>query len=153
MIAHALFNSEPLDADKMYDEYAEAAEKIAPVRLRHGRPAQPGAREGESVMFEGAQGTMLDIDHGTYPVCDLVERNVRRRGHRHRRCAQRPSTWSSASPRRTARAWAKVRSPAKSHDDDRRQPAQARQRIRRGHRTSAALRLARSAASALRWHD
>ena len=30
MIAHALFNSDPLDADKMYKEYAEAAEKIAP---------------------------------------------------------------------------------------------------------------------------
>src|SRR5213079_3641717 len=30
MIAHALFNSEPLDADKMYDEYAGAAQKIAP---------------------------------------------------------------------------------------------------------------------------
>ena len=30
MIAHALFNSEPLDADKMYAEYAQAAEKIAP---------------------------------------------------------------------------------------------------------------------------
>src|ERR1700677_1639319 len=30
MIAHALFNTEPLDADKMYTEYAQAAEKIAP---------------------------------------------------------------------------------------------------------------------------
>ena len=30
MIAHALFNSEPLDPDKMYHEYAEASAKIAP---------------------------------------------------------------------------------------------------------------------------
>src|SRR5213079_2403888 len=30
MIAHALFNTEPLDADRMYTEYAQAAEKIAP---------------------------------------------------------------------------------------------------------------------------
>src|SRR6201997_5692845 len=30
MIAHALFNSEPLDADKMFEEYAQAAEKVAP---------------------------------------------------------------------------------------------------------------------------
>src|SRR3954467_10412055 len=30
MIAHALFNSEPLDADKMYEEYAEASRKLAP---------------------------------------------------------------------------------------------------------------------------
>ena len=36
MIAHALFNSEPLDADKMYDEYAEAARQDRAVCLRHG---------------------------------------------------------------------------------------------------------------------
>jgi len=47
MIAHALFNSEPLDPDKMYQEYAEASAKIAP--------------------FVCDTATMLDIDHGTYP--------------------------------------------------------------------------------------
>ncbi len=67
MIAHALFNSEPLDADSMYAEYSQAAEQVAPfvtdtaVLLNHALAA------GESVMFEGAQATMLDIDHGTYP--------------------------------------------------------------------------------------
>ncbi len=30
MIVHALFNTEPLDADQMYDEYAAIADKIAP---------------------------------------------------------------------------------------------------------------------------
>ena len=43
MIAHALFNSEPLDPDKMYQEYAEASAKVAPVRVRHGRAAESGA--------------------------------------------------------------------------------------------------------------
>src|SRR5438270_4453359 len=67
MIVHALFNSEPVDADKMYSEYAQAAEKVAPfvcdtaVLLNHALSA------GDSILFEGAQGTMLDIDHGTYP--------------------------------------------------------------------------------------
>jgi adenylosuccinate synthase len=67
MIAHALFNSEPLDADGMYREYAAAAQKIAPFVTDTAMLLNQALKEGESVMFEGAQGTMLDIDHGTYP--------------------------------------------------------------------------------------
>src|ERR1700758_4319003 len=67
MIAHALFNSEPLDADKMYEEYAEASRKLAPFVCDTGVLLNRAIAEGHSVMFEGAQGTMLDIDHGTYP--------------------------------------------------------------------------------------
>ena len=67
MIAHALFNSEPLDADKMYTEYAQAAEKIAPFVCDTAVLLNQALNQGESILFEGAQGTMLDIDHGTYP--------------------------------------------------------------------------------------
>ncbi len=67
MIAHALFNSEPLDPDKMYQEYADAAAKIAPFVCDTAALLNRAIDDGESVMFEGAQGTMLDIDHGTYP--------------------------------------------------------------------------------------
>jgi len=67
MIAHALFNSEPLDADGMYREYAAAAQKIAPFVTDTALLVNQAIADGESVMFEGAQGTMLDIDHGTYP--------------------------------------------------------------------------------------
>ena len=67
MIAHALFNSEPLDPDKMYHEYAEASGKIAPFVADTALMLNNAIDRGESVMFEGAQGTMLDIDHGTYP--------------------------------------------------------------------------------------
>jgi adenylosuccinate synthase len=67
MIAHALFNSEPVDADKMYIEYAAAAEKIAPFVCDTAVLLNQALRQGESILFEGAQGTMLDIDHGTYP--------------------------------------------------------------------------------------
>jgi adenylosuccinate synthase len=67
MIAHALFNSEPLDADKMYAEYASAAEKIAPFVRDTALFLNQSLKEGKSILFEGAQGTMLDIDHGTYP--------------------------------------------------------------------------------------
>ncbi|MBZ5657104.1 MAG: adenylosuccinate synthase [Acidobacteriia bacterium] len=67
MIAHALFNSDPLDADKMFKEYAEAAEKIAPFVRDTALLLNQALAAGKSVVFEGAQGTMLDIDHGTYP--------------------------------------------------------------------------------------
>jgi adenylosuccinate synthase len=67
MIAHALFNTEPLDADKMYAEYAKAAEKVAPFVADTAVLLNQALRNGESILFEGAQGTMLDIDHGTYP--------------------------------------------------------------------------------------
>ena len=66
-IAHALFNSEPLDADKMYRDYVEIAERVAPFVTDTAQLLNKAIAEGESVMFEGAQGTMLDIDHGTYP--------------------------------------------------------------------------------------
>src|SRR5437879_6525657 len=67
MIAHALFNSEPLDADKMFEEYSEVAEQVRPFVMDTAALLNKSLNAGESIMFEGAQGTMLDIDHGTYP--------------------------------------------------------------------------------------
>jgi adenylosuccinate synthase len=66
-IAHALFGTDPLDPAKMYDDYAAAAERIRPLVADTGRLLHGILSQGGSVMFEGAQGTMLDIDHGTYP--------------------------------------------------------------------------------------
>jgi adenylosuccinate synthase len=66
-IVHALFNAEPLDPDKMYTEYAEIADRVAPFVTDTCQLLNQAIAHGEPVMFEGAQGTMLDIDHGTYP--------------------------------------------------------------------------------------
>jgi adenylosuccinate synthase len=67
MIAHALFNTEPLDADAMFEEYAQVAEQVSPFVCDTAVLLNKAISGGESVLFEGAQGTMLDIDHGTYP--------------------------------------------------------------------------------------
>jgi adenylosuccinate synthase len=67
MIAHALFNSDPLDSDKMFEEYSEAAEQIEPFVRDTALLLNQALAAGKSIVFEGAQGTMLDIDHGTYP--------------------------------------------------------------------------------------
>ncbi len=66
-IAHALFNSDPLDPDKMYAEYCAIADRVAPFVADTALLLNQAIDRGEPVMFEGAQGTMLDIDHGTYP--------------------------------------------------------------------------------------
>jgi adenylosuccinate synthase len=66
-IAHALFGTDPLEPEKMYEEYAAAAEEVRPFVTDTGRLLHEILASGGSVMFEGAQGTMLDIDHGTYP--------------------------------------------------------------------------------------
>jgi adenylosuccinate synthase len=66
-IAHALFGTDPLEPEKMYEEYAAAAEEVRPFVTDTGRLLHEVIASGGSVMFEGAQGTMLDIDHGTYP--------------------------------------------------------------------------------------
>jgi adenylosuccinate synthase len=66
-IAHALFGTDPLDPQKMYEEYARAAGQIAHFVTDTEVLLNKAIDDGKSVMFEGAQGTLLDIDHGTYP--------------------------------------------------------------------------------------
>jgi adenylosuccinate synthase len=66
-IAHALFGTEPLDPKAMYEEYSRAAEQIAPFVTDTAVMLNAAIDNGEKVMFEGAQGALLDIDHGTYP--------------------------------------------------------------------------------------
>ncbi len=66
-IARALFHSDPIDPVEMYEQYAAIADQIAPFVTDTALLLNRAIRAGKSVMFEGAQGTMLDIDHGTYP--------------------------------------------------------------------------------------
>jgi adenylosuccinate synthase len=66
-IAHALFGTEPLDPKQMYEDYARAAEQVAPFVTDTAYLLNNALEQGQNVMFEGAQGALLDIDHGTYP--------------------------------------------------------------------------------------
>jgi adenylosuccinate synthase len=49
------------------DRYEEMAERIRPMVCDTAQLLNNAIRDGKRVLFEGAQGTMLDIDHGTYP--------------------------------------------------------------------------------------
>jgi adenylosuccinate synthase len=58
---------EPIDAATLYDELASVAPKIVPYIDSAWRLLYDGRRAGRRILFEGAQGALLDIDHGTYP--------------------------------------------------------------------------------------
>jgi adenylosuccinate synthase len=61
------FNAATVDFTETLDRSLELAETIAPLTADVTRILQELTEAGQSVLFEGAQGAMLDIDHGTYP--------------------------------------------------------------------------------------
>ncbi|MBI3665099.1 MAG: adenylosuccinate synthase [Acidobacteria bacterium] len=67
IIARALEIDEPLDFTEIRARYLGYAEKLRPLVADAAAFVNRAMNEGRSVLFEGAQGTMLDIDHGTYP--------------------------------------------------------------------------------------
>ena len=61
------FKTETVDFQAVLDETLEMAEKIKPMVADVSAELNALMREGKSVLFEGAQAALLDIDHGTYP--------------------------------------------------------------------------------------
>ncbi|MEX2496605.1 MAG: adenylosuccinate synthase [Woeseia sp.] len=61
------FRTEPVSFAETLDAAMSEAEIIAPITADVTQILQDLADAGESILFEGAQGTFLDIDHGTYP--------------------------------------------------------------------------------------
>jgi adenylosuccinate synthase len=66
--AYFAYYDKPLpDAEKIYKEYASYASKIKKYVKDVSLILDEKMKEGKSILFEGAQGALLDIDHGTYP--------------------------------------------------------------------------------------
>ncbi|MFA7348872.1 MAG: adenylosuccinate synthase [Desulfurivibrionaceae bacterium] len=61
------FNTEPVSPEAVYDEYMKHAQRLAPYIDNVSVALDDGRKAGKHILFEGAQGTQLDIDHGTYP--------------------------------------------------------------------------------------
>jgi adenylosuccinate synthase len=61
------YKSEPLDPDQVADEALALAERIRPMATDVAGELADALARGERLLFEGAQGAMLDVDHGTYP--------------------------------------------------------------------------------------
>ncbi len=62
-----VYNRLPLDADAIVEEYATYAEALRPRIADTSLLVWQALRDDQQVLFEGAQGTLLDVDHGTYP--------------------------------------------------------------------------------------
>jgi adenylosuccinate synthase len=62
-----VYNQLPMDPDEIYDEYLEYADRLLAYVTDTSLLVWEAIHEGKNVLFEGAQGTLLDIDHGTYP--------------------------------------------------------------------------------------
>lgn len=62
-----IYGAEPLAFDEVYEKALEWGKRIAPMLGDAFLEIDETARKGENVLFEGAQATLLDIDHGTYP--------------------------------------------------------------------------------------
>jgi len=66
-VLQTVYRKPTFDPRKLFNDYTRYGEVLAD-RITNGPALLNGLiREGKRVMFEGAQGTMLDIDHGTYP--------------------------------------------------------------------------------------
>jgi len=61
------FKCEPVDFNKSLETNLAFADKIRPMVADVAQQLADFQEQGKSVLFEGAQGTLLDIDHGTYP--------------------------------------------------------------------------------------
>jgi adenylosuccinate synthase len=61
------FGLEQASSDDLYDELAGVAPKLLPFMDTVWALLDDKRREGKRILFEGAQGALLDIDHGTYP--------------------------------------------------------------------------------------
>ncbi len=67
LIANAFRIPEPGDFEEILERYQRFAEQIRPLACDTSHLLNKMIREGKSILLEGAQGTMLDIDFGTYP--------------------------------------------------------------------------------------
>ncbi len=63
----ALGSDDSLDAEAIYAEYAAYAERLRPFIRDTTDYLLDAAESGKKLLFEGAQGSLLDIDHGTFP--------------------------------------------------------------------------------------
>lgn len=61
------FGEEPMDEQAIYEEYRAYSEQLRPYAADCSLIVQRQIDKGKKILFEGAQGTHLDIDHGTFP--------------------------------------------------------------------------------------
>lgn len=67
VVLENLYGLEPLDPDAVVAEYMGYADRLRPHVVDSSLQIDRAVRQRKNILFEGAQGTLLDLDHGTYP--------------------------------------------------------------------------------------
>lgn len=67
VILEKLYNLPPLDAQEVIEQYLGYAERLRPHVVDTSLKISDAIQRRLNILFEGAQGTLLDLDHGTYP--------------------------------------------------------------------------------------
>lgn len=67
VILEKLYNLPPLDSETVIAEYLKYAEFLRPFVVDSSLKIYEAVNQKKNILFEGAQGTLLDLDHGTYP--------------------------------------------------------------------------------------
>jgi adenylosuccinate synthase len=62
-----IYQEDPLDKQKIIQDYLGYADRLKPYIIDTGGVAAEALSAGKVILAEGAQGTLLDLDHGTYP--------------------------------------------------------------------------------------
>lgn len=66
-VLEKIYGAEKFDAEKIFSDLRELAKKFAPYICNTSELIDSLTKQGKKILFEGAQGTSLDVDHGTYP--------------------------------------------------------------------------------------
>ena len=67
LILTKVYNRLPLDPEKIVADYMRYGERLTPHVADTSKLLYDALRQGKRALLEGAQGTLLDLDHGTYP--------------------------------------------------------------------------------------
>ena len=125
-----VYGAEPLELEELAARYEGFAQRLRPYVADTSLLVDRALRDGRFVLLEGAQGTLLDLDHGTYPFV-TSSRHGRRRGRgRHR---DRPEPDRRDHRRRQGVRDARRRGAVPDRDRRRRPGTRARPRRRVRH--------------------
>ena len=67
LILTKVYEVPPLSLEDIYDQYCQYAERLAPFICETEPMVRQAVERGDLILLEGAQGTLLDVDFGTYP--------------------------------------------------------------------------------------
>jgi adenylosuccinate synthase len=67
VILERVFGAEPVDANEITERYLDFADRLLPHVAESEPVLERALRDGRTILLEGAHGTLLDLDHGTYP--------------------------------------------------------------------------------------